>query len=87
VSLEFVWMKQVVGIEEGDELPGCQSHTRIARSRQTTVVLMYDVTDARIAELRHDGIGVVWRSVVDHDQLEVRVRLIENTPDRVTEEK
>ncbi len=62
--------------------PRARSDPGIARCAAAAIVLMHE-DDARIVEGCHGRRGIVMRSVVDHDDLEILAGLVEHGPDRL----
>jgi hypothetical protein len=82
VDPQRVGKKTIVGVQKHDELPLTALESRIAR-RGESLVLLLEIADAIT---RCNSGGLVRRAVVDHDHLDVGIRLPQHAVDGVREE-
>ena len=80
---ECVRRQTVIGVEEDDICADALGETGVASRRQPTVPLV-QATHTRVAT--GDGLRVVWRSIVNDDDLEMGIGLGEHALDGIAQE-
>jgi hypothetical protein len=79
---ELSGLPQVIRILKRDNLATRGFYSPIARDGSASIGLRDDTNP--IAELTQPRLRIVGRTVINHDQLEIRVRLLKHIGDRLT---
>ena len=83
-EIELLGQEEIVRIEKREQGPASVPDTGVAGGGKPSIVLI-EVTHARIAERRRHAARVVRRTVVNHQNLVVGIRLREDTANGLAE--